>query len=143
MALPRITHKFTIKDSEWVHAAEDGEIEGGVSDLRLRHNGKKCCLGFYALSCGLTSKQITGKANPEDLLPGVVDDNPPSKALPPQFLKTMFTTKKVQRNIVDKLMAVNDGGKMALDERKAKITKLFRTLGVGVTFITEKKSKKK
>src|SRR5258708_856067 len=47
--------ELTIKRSEWLHTLED--LKSGSSLFRTTDK-KKCCLGFYALSCGLALDQI-------------------------------------------------------------------------------------
>lgn len=51
---------LVIKRSEWAHG---GEASGLLTEL-----GKKCCLGFLSLACGVKEELIRGLAMPESLL---------------------------------------------------------------------------
>jgi hypothetical protein len=134
--LPPITHEFTIKDSLWIHADENGN---SMRSALLLDNGKMCCLGFYARSCRLKPRQILDIADPATL----ADDG---EALPEQFERTTIKRLKntnLNQRVVDQLIKTNDKGAMALEKRKDKITKLFQKMGVGVMFIPENKKRSK
>lgn len=50
--------KFTVKRSSWFRGK-------GAEDSRLlRKDGKMCCLGFLALSCGFIEEEILQKPTP-------------------------------------------------------------------------------
>ena len=52
------TIKFTVKRSNWFRG------EGSERSRLLRGDGKMCCLGFLALSCGFTEEEILQKPTP-------------------------------------------------------------------------------
>lgn len=109
--------KFTINRKTWSR----GEYNAALyrSDDR-----KKCCLGFYALACGLRVEDIRDKAEPTD-----VEEKHHSK------MKPLFTKKGDQNELCYRLMAINDSQKTS-DARKEKAIKNnFAKVGVEVEFV--------
>lgn len=117
---------LVINRKKWLH----GE-GGGRSYLLREKDGKMCCLGFRALQCGATKKQIMGIKTPDELFRerGV-------------RLKGLVRSKKTCTPAGTHLMNTNDGlqpregwAHVENSAREAEIIKAFRKLGVSVKFI--------
>jgi len=64
--VPTKAHPLVVRISKrrWVRG---GRGPNGISALRLKENGKQCCLGFDARAIGFTIKDILGKGMPRAL----------------------------------------------------------------------------
>src|SRR4051812_29638612 len=130
---PPIVHTFEIVESGWLHGHRENAAE--QSALKLDDESspdfcKKCCLGFLAISCGYSETEIYGYCEPSDLS---CDD------MKPLFRQLMMEDEEDGNGpklIIDSLMVVNDSSGMTLKKRKAKLKKLFRSIGVNVRFIS-------
>jgi hypothetical protein len=108
-------------------------IRGAASDdtwlLRAR-DGHMCCLGFYALACGLTEDQIRNVPGPLDAFPNGIssDDNDNC------FINTPgeWLLSDIDRA---RLISYNDDSHVSDQEREEKITKIFAKHGVTVKFV--------
>jgi len=119
-----------IDRSKWLRG------EGSQRSKLLREeDGKMCCLGFYALACGLTPEQIKGVSSP---------DQPEIKeafADKASFLFLYNSGAPLERsNTCAILMGDNDAyvSDMAMEseeERERLITLNFANNGVTVKFI--------
>ena len=109
--------KFTINRKTWSR----GECN---SSLYRSDDRKKCCLGFYALACGLKVKDIRDRDEPSD-----VDDNKQPK------LKALFDRNGGNNDLCRRLISANDN-KNTTDARKEKAIKNnFTKVGVKVEFV--------
>lgn len=93
----------------------------------LRHDGMKCCLGFYALACGMAEEKILNAASPFD----VIGWRDPDGKTEGQWL---FDGPIDNSSSCQVLMTVNDD---ANDEeyRERLIAERFAQHGVKVKFI--------
>lgn len=110
---------FTIERKSWARGAGDASLfDPGT--------GLKCCLGFYALSCGLTLEQIALEGDPHD-----VRDILPSEA--------HWLIRPELKNSRDalRLMAINDTPIAKEADREAKIVEIFAEHGVKPVFVDE------
>ena len=111
----------------------------GDSALRI-DNGKMCCLGFFAQSCGVKAKDLLNLAEPYSI---------PQASRTPTLDALLFTfeTKGFfpgqpgysNQQVIHDLIDLNDGAGWTLPQRKMGIKKLFRQIGVSVTFTSDKK----
>lgn len=109
--------EFTIKRSEWLHG------EGAVrSYLLRREDGKKCCLGFYSLACGLEIANIAGSSTPLSIA-----------NLPAEMKWLMKDPGRSE--VARKLMARNDRRDLNEEARERGIADLFASQGIKVTFV--------
>lgn len=108
--------EFTVKRSKWLRNLPSHEASG------LLINGKKCCLGFLATTCGYTDEQIARCSYPSGLIDtstGLIDT---SKI--PDFVL----------NEQDDFAEANDEpGPDKVRERT--LTKMFAKHGVKVNFV--------
>jgi hypothetical protein len=110
--------KFVIKRSEWHRG---GKESLGTCQL-LNEQGNKCCLGFYALACGLEENQIKDvfyytSCKVEPFIKDVI----PNELWKDANNRNMFPR-------------VNDDKKISDKEREVKLTKMFADIGVEVLF---------
>ncbi len=108
---------FTVDRATWLHG------ENRDTFLKRRDDGKKCCLGFLALACGIPEEAITGVRVLKHL------DEPDRMKLPvqlhPQYLSALMELNDEQ------LIAY---GLPSDTEREARLTRMFSTAGIDVTF---------
>lgn len=113
--------EFTVSRKTWLRG------EGSSNSYLLRpSDGKMCCLGFLALSCGLTPAEIEGhsdlfvleRANklPASLV--IPADNPDDEPL--------------NSDVCWDIMAVNDATERK--NREERLAELFAQAGIQVTF---------
>jgi hypothetical protein len=107
--------EFTIDRSRWLR----GDVFDTPSQMRDRQ-GRMCCLGFYAESCG--AKAMTGKACPSDL-----------KDLPEEA--SWLVVKHDYRSVQDVFTEANDASCESEKNREKKIKQLFAERGVKVKFV--------
>lgn len=114
--------KVTIDRKTWLRG------EGATKSALLRtEDGKKCCLGFYANSCGLDDESILGEKTLQSL-----NDKEAKPKLP-----------EVDNCVIALLMSTNDsigydinyGKELNARERESRIKELFFRIGVEVEFI--------
>jgi hypothetical protein len=109
--------KFTINRKTWLRGEDN-------SALFRPSDGKKCCLGFYALACGLKVRDIKDQSEPID-----TDERKHSK------MAALFKKDGLQNALCYRLMKINDN-ENTTDARKEKAIKNnFTKVGVGVEFV--------
>lgn len=105
--------KFTVERKDWNRGQEVGQL--------LNSSGKKCCLGFYALSCGLTEEEIQG----ENLLTSwLVCDH-----------DVLFEMLDDLLGHQDKIIEVNDNPDLDDTEREMQLKELFARAGIQIKFV--------
>lgn len=110
--MPEITHEFVVDESRWARGGKNGP------SMLLNGRGYMCCLGFYGLSRGLTEAQIKRVPSPIAFAGKVRE-----AAYEPVF---PYCTE---------LMCTNDDRSITDDTRKYRLTELFGSIGVRVTFV--------
>jgi hypothetical protein len=117
--------ELTINRSKWLRG------EGVATSRLLRSSdGKMCCLGFYALACGLKEYQIREVGGPSSLLSPPDEDGKSYNYLtntPGQWL--LEGVDRIH------LMEVNDDRNKNKQYREEEIARLFARHGVTVKFI--------
>lgn len=114
--------EFTISLRRWLRG------EGGSgSRLRRAIDSKKCCVGFYALACGVNAKKLTGLCEARELLGETGLELP-------GMLKNVYGQMD-DTHIAGELYSVNDNRDSTDEEKITAITKLFRRIGVAVKFV--------
>lgn len=124
---------LTIDRSKWRCGGDGDDLQEkfGLTSLRDSLNGMQCCLGFDALSCGLTESHINNIGSPVGLklmrvasnilalrIPHLLDDNNNS-------------------SFAQKAMKINDSYDISNKKRESKLIKHYATIGVKVEFIGE------
>lgn len=109
--------KLVIKRSKWLRG------EGGDCSYLLRKSDKKmCCLGFLALACGYTRKNISGYAEPTCLV-----DN--------KFPLGLIDEKGRSTPKCNSLMDINDSETFTDSVRELELKILFKKINVRVQFV--------
>ncbi len=114
--------KFTIKRKEWLR----GKKENGnhlLGSCLLDANGRKCCLGFYALKKGFNKKTII------DIQ--MLSELPNAKKNFPEFCGK----KASDSRLASELVCINDNCKTSDAFKEKKIKEKFGKIGVEVNFI--------
>lgn len=114
--------ELIIKQSEWGCGANGGRLLDG--------NGFKCCIGFYSLSCGLTSEEIIGF--------GTVPMAASHRHFEiPEGMNWLAGKIGSLENSEDSLslMEYNDSEVIGTDYKKEKIAEIFAKHGVTVKFV--------
>lgn len=105
---------FVIDRSKWHRGTAAG------SRLLRLDNGKMCCLGFYALACGLTPEAIQDECLYRQL------SIEAQAELPHELL---------EKALHQFLVMTNDSPELSDHRREKLITDNFATIGVAVEFI--------
>lgn len=109
---------LVIDKSQWYR----GMIESSM--LRRPSDGKMCCLGFYALSCGLSKDAITTRRAPSEV--DSWDTN---------LIKVTPSGTRINSSLCCRLMRYNDDDSGISDAvRQKRLRILFKRLGVKVVF---------
>jgi len=128
-------HSFKIDESRWQHGDEKENPVTFDSALRM-DNGKMCCLGFFAQSCGAKVDSMVGICDPLELVRRYDSNKILSSSTK---IKSILSRKDGRdRAEVDALIHANDNGNIPLESRKKKITNLFKKLKVKVEFYNSK-----
>jgi len=120
--------KFTVKRKYWLRG-EGSDNSFLLRDAEQNEDMLMCCLGFGALACGYQEEDIIGAANPNDM----VDYRP--LGFFQQITEEIHELQEYKPNQkgID-LMATNDAESLSDTEREAKLTELFASIDVEVTF---------
>ncbi len=111
--------KLIIDRSKWLHG------EGAEASRLLRPNdGKMCCLGQFALVCGISPDSISDERGPTNI---GMRSNENWNAL-------LIDDEKATNNAYD-LMKTNDRPDSDAYERECEIALIFARIGVEATFI--------
>lgn len=101
----------------------------------LNRNNKQCCLGFYALACGLSEASIKGQNTPNDVICNTESCSCKSNIQwKTKLIDSDIDSDKVNSQICQTLMEVNDEIELSDEERETKLTKLFKKIGIKVKF---------
>lgn len=110
--------KFTVERSSWFRG------KGMWASKLLDIGGKKCCLGFYALECGLKEENILNAGIPRDVaLEGAKWDT---------FL---LNDIGLTSHACKELMRLNDNEFITDEIREWELTTVFENCGVAVRFV--------
>lgn len=126
--------KLVITRSKWFRGKMDGRssllIDPEDSYSITENVGKMCCLGFYGRQiCGLNLKDLRGQGTPEDVKKWPSDD--PLVIKPTSQQGYPYT---LDSTICHEMVKTNDNKKITEKQREARLTKLFKKIGVNVTF---------
>lgn len=113
--------KFTIDRSKWAR--------GGDSLLLDPDSGNMCCLGFYALACGVSVSAISGEPVYSDLDDSAIEELPSRLVSPRDNSWPRVTT------LHDDIVNMNDDAGVAETDREVRIASLFASIGVTVEFV--------
>lgn len=128
--LPPVLHQFEIDVDRWSHGTKYEMVQDNA--LRLA-NGKMCCLGFLAKSCGVKVNRMLNVPHPYDLK---------QFATPKMNQLCPVEEGQYHRIKIDNLIDANDLPG-TLVERKRLITKIFRELGIVVKFYSGARRRKR
>jgi hypothetical protein len=104
--------KFTVYRDKWAR--------GEVSRL-LAPTGRMCCLGFLGSACGATNNQLMDQTGPDDLC---------HVGWPEVLLDSSRNNSGLTRLIIN----VNDGPGLKDAHRELRLTELFASGGIEVSF---------
>lgn len=113
--------KLTIVRNEWFRG-----LGGLVSTLCRRDDGRKCCLGFYALQAGYTLDEIGGNRTPGQLHRSTKKD---------LFNSGLVNEETFSTPVADALMMINDDMTITDKVREQRLTEKFASIGVEVEFV--------
>lgn len=128
--------KVTIDRTMW-HRGQGA----GSSALRVQETGKMCCLGFLALECGYSAKEITTFTSPGTLAQSqdLAANKFPEKLVDPNMIVNKFDDKNRARSgntpLCTELMVVNDDRHMTERGREDELSTIFAEAGIEVQFI--------
>ena len=116
------TEKLVINRSKWARSGINGEVNG--SNKLLNRRDCMCCLGFLAKECELEDNNIFGIGRPSNN----------------HYIYSVICNKfpKYNTNFENEAVKINDNTDSKLldnKEQEAAIIKLFKTIGVEVTFV--------
>lgn len=112
--------RFTVKRSEWRRG------EGTGSLLR---EGRRCCLGFLGIACGLTDADMSESG----MFSGA---NLPMVDVARQIPASLFNRESMTSTAEAWAIAgTNDNGAITDAEREARLTEQFAAIGIAVEFV--------
>jgi len=125
--------KFVIDRRYWLRGSR-------VNSCLINNSGNMCCLGFYAIACGLDKKTIRNLACPQTAVSATKGDVVPNihGKYVTRSSDSIWKTKLVGSYDVNtptcqELMEINDSN-LSDEEKEKKITSNFKKLGIQVTF---------
>lgn len=117
--------KLVIERDRWLRG------EGSSDSYLLRDSdGKMCCLGFYALACGLMKIQIANVTDPAGA-------RRPTKAFEDALVHIPLNPEEMplgNSQAAKDLMSANDSIELEDNEREQRLERLFAKIGVQVEF---------
>lgn len=116
--------KFTVKRSRWYRG------QGGVTSRLRQSDGTMCCLGFLGETCGISESAMLNKLMPED-----VASYADRKKWPPGLIAVEVDGTRWRTDAANEMSMTNDSRALGDDEREAKLTELFKGLGIEVEFV--------
>ena len=111
----RPVKSFVIDEGKW-SCARDSRSDQTL----LSKNGSKCCLGFLALACGATTKEIADEGD---------------------LSRLGLSNFGLNGRVHDRAIAINDDWEMPFETKKEKLTELFKKRGIVVKFVDRKKGR--
>ena len=108
--------EFTVKRKNWYRG------KGSDESCLITADNKKCCLGFYALSCGLKKSDILKVRTP-----GEVD-------LSDKKWITFLLEVGTDSVECDEAMEINDDQNISDKKREKLLKKLFKNQGIKIKF---------
>lgn len=127
--------EFVVDRSKWRcggHQSNPHSHGPGMTYLQNSY-GYRCCLGFCALQCGLTEKEIYHVDFPGRLRVSF-KDHPRLTA----FVNTkMSITKYPNSRLSEKALGINDAGRLTDEKREKQLTELFAEYGHTIRFVGE------
>lgn len=123
---------FVVDRSRWFRGYHP-EIDDPVSALVVNapkgspYAGHMCCLGHLGVACGVPEKAMLGVSLPRDLL---------SETLKNKFQKVLCedTPDGSSRSVQGLAVRLNDMQELTDASREAKLTELFKSIGIRVRF---------
>ena len=125
--------KLTIDRKRWGFGNKGGSLLNG--------EGKMCCLGFFALQCGYTRKDIFDKGTPLDIFNGkdIMTIKELSSDTKANKLKPLISSNRIANNSTCTLLITANDSTSTLYhnpvKRENRIKELFKRIGVAVKFI--------
>ena len=114
--------KVIVDRTKWLRG------EGDIHSKLLTIDNKMCCLGFAAISAGISRDMITGRTSPAVVAKFF------SKEFPLKML--VYDTPIPSNNPICKaLMCANDNENILDEEREKEIIKLGKEVGIEFEFI--------
>jgi hypothetical protein len=117
--------EFTVRRSQWFRG--NGHE---FSRLKRHDGGKMCCLGFYALACGIPEQAITEIAFPSVIEYGWDTD---ARIRMSWLWEARSDSTGLEMELT--IGQVNDEESLSDKEREADLTKLFAFNDITVTFV--------
>ncbi len=125
---------FTIDRKIWSNAETHRRLEdvgrhAEAHSKLLDEHGRMCCLGFYALACGVPKESIENVSTPDCIIK-------PYRRL----VTGMVCTSEGSSDLATDLMSANDedttddGGDITPKQREKSIRDHFKKIGVAVRF---------
>lgn len=110
--------KFTVERSSWFRG------KGSLKSKLMNRSGNKCCLGFYALECGLNEENIKGAPGPADVaIEGA------------KWSSFLLSFRRNTSPVCMRLMQINDDEFITDEKREKELKKVFENCGVAVRFV--------
>lgn len=119
--------KLEIDRSIWRCGGDTPELVEKFGTTKLLNNkGKMCCLGILGSKMGIPNNHLIDQFEPHDI-----------KELYPDYYDLVYPIEDEAMNLNDEAMSLNDDKDISNEEREDKLTKLFKTNNIEITFIGE------
>jgi hypothetical protein len=113
--------KLVIDRAKWLRGKDD-------SYLLRPTDGKMCCLGFYAESCGFSLDDLSGKTYPSALV---------TDSQIPEAMRWLVTDEYEDTTTCMSLARINDDAGLNEPIREKRVAEEFAINGIEVEFVGE------
>jgi len=113
--------KLVINRKTWGRGTGRGSL--------LNIEGQKCCLGFLGRACGIPEDELLNLEMPHE-----VSADPKKNKKVWDYMFIVHGPDRDQTDVAGTLANVNDASSITDKQREHKIKRLFKSLGVEITF---------
>lgn len=120
--------KLVIDRSTWLRGEEDAGL------LLREADGRRCCLGFLGVSCGIDDDAMASIGCPRE----VASTEWPAWLVTSEETEDEYGDAELRRHdsaTADRLMAINDDGDLSEPEREKRLAAIFAKHDVEVEFV--------
>ena len=125
---------FRLSLKKWLRANSDNYETAGGSALRDDKTGTYCCLGMFAVQCGISPRRLTERGTPSELAKTKGD----VAALPEDYQKLVVVRKSGavrESPLANSAMDINDDDKTDDEQKIRKLRPIFRKLGYRIEVV--------
>lgn len=122
---------FRLSLKEWLRGnSRNSELAGNRSELHHRGTDTFCCLGMYAVQCGIPRGELTGRSYPASLVSSYV------RELPEDYAPLVSRrSNSGNSGLAEKAMRINDSDRTTDTQKIKALRPIFRKLGYRIEVV--------